>query len=279
MNKVPLISIIMPVYNGEKYLKDALDSVLKQSFSDFEVICIDDGSTDKSHEILTNYATQESRIKIIHQKNKGVIEARNNGVKQAKGTFIYFLDSDDIIDEKLLEKSYNAITAGKGDIITCRVMIFGRENKEMPLQKPTKINMAHGNCLVNVALLRKSLFDKAGGFDRAFHEGLEDYDLWLNMIYRQKATFYRIPELLFYYRLKPDSESRNAQARLHCEDLLKRLRAKYPEMLWYHKLYKLSTFFFQKRLKKNKIIFRFLRIPLFFIKQKEGPQGNGPLLP
>ena len=59
MNKVPLISIIMPVYNGEKYLKDALDSVLKQSFSDFEVICIDDGSTDKSHEILTNYETPE----------------------------------------------------------------------------------------------------------------------------------------------------------------------------------------------------------------------------
>ena len=279
MNKVPLISIIMPVYNGEKYLKDALDSVLKQSFSDFEVICIDDGSTDTSHEILTNYATQESRIKIIHQKNKGVIEARNNGVKQAKGTFIYFLDSDDIIDEKLLEKSYNAITAGKGDIITCRVMIFGRENKEMPLKKPTKINMARGNCLVNATLLRKSLFDKTGGFDRAFREGLEDYDLWCHMIYRQKASFYRIPELLFYYRLKPDSESRNAQARLHCEDLIKRLWAKYPEMLWYRKLYKLSTFFFQKRLKKNKIIFKFLKIPLFFIKQKEGTQGNRPLLP
>ena len=279
MNKVPLISIIMPVYNGEKYLKDALDSVLKQSFSDFEVICIDDGSTDKSHEILTNYATQESRIKIIHQKNKGVIEARNNGVKQAKGTFIYFLDSDDIIDEKLLEKSYNAITAGKGDIITCRVMIFGRENKEMPLKKPTKINMARGNCLVNATLLRKSLFDKTGGFDRAFYEGLEDYDLWLNMIYRQKATFYRIPELLFYYRLKPDSESRNAQALCHHEGLMQRLQTKYPEMLWYHKLYKLSTFFFQKRLKKNKIIFKFLKIPLFFIKQKEGAQGNRPLLP
>ena len=267
--KSPIISVIIPVYNAEKYLKDTLDSVLKQSFSDFEVICIDDGSTDKSNEVLKKYASKDIRITVIKQKNKGVIHARNNAVKIAKGEFIYFLDSDDVIDETLLEKSYNATISGKGEIITCRVMTFSDEIGEMILQNPTRMNMARSNCLVNAALLRKSLFDKTSGFDVAFNEGIEDYDFWLNMIYRQNAHFYRIPELLFYYRIKPKSESRNlSKAYLHGE-LMKRLYSKYPEMIWYKKLYKLSTFFFHIRRKPNKTVIRLLKLPIFSIRQKK----------
>lgn len=268
-DKSPKVTVIIPVYNAEKYLADTLRSILSQTFTNFEVICIDDGSTDKSADILSMYEKKDKRIKVVKQENKGVIVARNNAVKLAKGEFIYFLDSDDVIDERLLEKSYNAIIEGKGDIITCRVMTFGRENGEMYLPKPTKFNMARGNCLVNAALLRKSLFDKSGGFDMAFHMGLEDYDFWLNMIYRQNAHFYRIPELLFYYRIKPKSESRNlSKAHLHGE-LMKRLYSKYPEMLWYKKLYKLSTFLFQIRRQPNKTVIRLLKLPIFSIRQKK----------
>lgn len=269
---MPKISIIIPCYNAEKYIAECLDSVLSQTFKDFEIICVDDGSADNNATILAKYEKKDKRIKIITQKNRGVICARNDGVKQSQGEFLYFLDSDDIIDKTLLEKSYDAIVSGKGDIITCRVMTFGRENGEMLLPKPTKLNMSKGNCLVNAALLRRSLFNKSNGFDEAFQKGLEDYDFWLNMIYRQNAHFYRIPELLFYYRIKPQNESRNSQqARLHNGELMEILYAKYPEISKYKKLYKLMTFVFQirQKAKQNKVVFRLFKLPIFSVRQQE----------
>lgn len=265
----PKISVIVPVYNTEKYLAESLDSVIRQTFKDIEIICVDDGSTDNSSNILSKYAKKDSRIKVISQKNQGVITARNNAIKQAEGDYIYTLDSDDVIDETTLEKSYKAIIAGKGDIITCRIMCFGEQNEEMRLPKPNKINMAGGNCLVNAALFKKSLFDKSGGFDHAFDKELEDYDFWLNMVYRQNATFYRIPEILFFYRIKPAQESRNKQQSQSCNDeLMDKLRTKYPEMKRYKRLGKIISNFFQIRVKQTKTIIRILKLPVFTIKIK-----------
>ena len=104
-DKSPKVTVIIPVYNAEKYLADTLRSILSQTFTNFEVICIDDGSTDKSADILSMYEKKDKRIKVVKQENKGVIVARNNAVKLSKGEFIYFLDSDDVIDERLQEKS------------------------------------------------------------------------------------------------------------------------------------------------------------------------------
>lgn len=269
--QMPIISVVIPCYNAEKYIAECLDSVLSQTFKDFEIICVDDGSTDNSATILAKYEKKDKRIKIITQKNRGVICARNDGVKQSQGEFLYFLDSDDIIDKTLLEKSYDAIVSGKGDIITCRVMTFGRENGEMLLPKPTKLNMSKGNCLVNAALLRRSLFNKSNGFDEAFQKGLEDYDFWLNMIYRQNAHFYRIPELLFYYRIKPIQESRNKQQMLSCNaELMDMLKIKYPEIQRYKRLNKIISNFFQIRVKPTKTIIRILKLPLLSIKCQSG---------
>lgn len=98
---MPKYSIIVPVYNSEKYLDDCLNSIFKQTNQDFEVICVNDGSTDKSLDILNKY---KDEIKIINQENQGVSLARNNGVKKASGKYIIFVDSDDTIENKLLEK-------------------------------------------------------------------------------------------------------------------------------------------------------------------------------
>lgn len=263
------ISVIIPVYNVAKYLSECLDSVLAQTFSDIEIICINDGSIDNSLQILEEYQRKDNRIKVITQKNQGVVVARNNAIKQASGEFIYILDSDDIIDKTTLEKSYNAIMAGKGDIITSRVMCFGEENQEMLLLQPNKINMSRQNCLVNAALFRKSLFEKSGGFDCAFNNGLEDYDFWLNMIYRQGAHFYRIPEILFFYRIKPLEESRNfQQMQQFNKELMNALNVKYPEIKKYKKLAKFIRLFFQIRRKENKTIIRILKLPILKIKDK-----------
>lgn len=104
MNHSPKVSIIIPVYNVETYLRQCLDSLLKQTLEDFEIICVDDGSTDKSADILETYAANDHRIKIITQKNKGAGAARNVGEKEATGTYLFFMDSDDYCSSDFLGK-------------------------------------------------------------------------------------------------------------------------------------------------------------------------------
>lgn len=101
------VSVILPIYNQEKYLKKALDSLQKQSLKEVEFICVNDGSKDKSLNILEDYAQKDNRIKIINQKNQGCGQARNNGLKIAKGEYITFLDPDDWLETNALELLYN----------------------------------------------------------------------------------------------------------------------------------------------------------------------------
>ena len=98
-----MISIIIPVYNVEKYLRVCLDSVINQSYSDYEVILVDDGSTDSSPAICDEYCSKDNRFQVIHQENMGLASARNTGIRAAKGEFLYFIDSDDCIHPDLLK--------------------------------------------------------------------------------------------------------------------------------------------------------------------------------
>ena len=103
----PKISVIVPVYNVEQYLPRCIDSILAQTFTDFEVLLIDDGSTDKSGEICDNYARKDSRIQVFHKENGGVSSARNMGLEYTKGEYVQFIDSDDFIERNMFETVYN----------------------------------------------------------------------------------------------------------------------------------------------------------------------------
>lgn len=111
------ISIIIPVYNVEKYLHECLDSIINQTFKDLEIICVDDGSTDKSSEILEEYEQKDKRFTVISQPNKGVSAARNRGMQQAKGKYIMFVDSDDYIASNACELIYNSAEEKRCDIL------------------------------------------------------------------------------------------------------------------------------------------------------------------
>lgn len=100
------VSIIIPIYNTEKYIKDCLDSVVNQTLDDIEIICINDGSTDNSLKLINDYAKRDKRIKVINQENKGQGTARNIGIKESKGEYIGFVDFDDYIDLKMYEKLF-----------------------------------------------------------------------------------------------------------------------------------------------------------------------------
>ena len=117
MSTSPKVSVIIPVYNTEEYLNECLDSVVKQTLSDIEIICIDDGSTDRSMEILKQYAEKDCRFAVLSQQNSGSGAARNNGIRTARGEYVVFMDSDDYYPERMtLEKLYNAATEHDSNI-------------------------------------------------------------------------------------------------------------------------------------------------------------------
>lgn len=112
----PKISIIIPMYNVEKYLRRCLDSVKNQTFTDWTAVCVDDGSPDRSGEIAEEYAATDKRFIVVHKENGGLSDARNAGMPHARGEYIMYLDSDDFIHPQTMEIAYNAITKNKSDV-------------------------------------------------------------------------------------------------------------------------------------------------------------------
>lgn len=250
---MPAISVVIPCFNQEKYIEECFESVLAQTFTDYEVIVVNDGSTDNSLKIIKEYLDKYKKFRLIDQSNHGVVAARNRAVAEAMGTYIYPLDADDKIAPECLEKLYQAIKNGKGDIITSRVLKFGEETGEMILSSPTPCHMAVNNCLVNAALFKKSDFIESGGYDENFSLGLEDYDLWLNMVFFKKLKIYRVQEKLFFYRMKKVSESRNKQQAEHYSVLLNdKLFQKYPQMKLYRICAAIQNVFYRVTVKNNK---------------------------
>ena len=119
-NAAPKISVVMPVYNVEKYLADSLEAFINQTFKDIEIICVNDGSKDNSLSILNHYAEIDNRIVVINQENRGAGAALNRGIEATRGEYIYFFDSDDYIEVTALEKMYKKIIATNSDICICQ---------------------------------------------------------------------------------------------------------------------------------------------------------------
>ena len=126
----PKVSVVMPVYNVEPYLRQTLDSVLNQTLKEIELICVDDGSTDSSLDILKEYATKDNRITVMTQKNLYAGVARNAGLSQAKGEYLCFLDSDDFFEPEMLEESYNKAINDGADIVIWRSREYDTQTKE-----------------------------------------------------------------------------------------------------------------------------------------------------
>jgi len=113
------VSIILPIYNGEKFIKKTIDSLITQSFTQIEIICVNDGSKDNTIKILNELAEKDTRIKIIDKKNEGVWKARFDGIKNANGKYITFVDSDDFVEENYIEAMYKNIEQNQSDFVVC----------------------------------------------------------------------------------------------------------------------------------------------------------------
>ena len=125
----PKISVIIPVYNAEKYLEKCLDSILQQTFREIEVICVDDGSQDASKQILRRYASQDARVIVVEQKNMYAGVARNRGMELAKGKYLIFLDADDFFHPDMLRRAYACSEQYRADITIFNVKCFSDQTK------------------------------------------------------------------------------------------------------------------------------------------------------
>lgn len=133
------ISIIMPVYNAEKYLSRAIDSVINQSIPEWELLLIDDGSSDSSSQICDKYSIADRRIKVIHKPNEGVAKARQIGINLANGIYSIHIDSDDWVESNMLEKLYNEAISGKADIVIADYFVNTNQSEKINKQQPTSL--------------------------------------------------------------------------------------------------------------------------------------------
>ncbi|WP_395093715.1 glycosyltransferase family 2 protein [Vaginella massiliensis] len=186
MNSSPKISVIVPVYNTAAYLPKCLDSILNQTFSDFELLVVNDGSKDDSHRILEEYTQKDERVLVINKENGGLSDARNFGLDAAKGDYIAFVDSDDYIDLQMLASMLGLAEKHRSDIVFCdlvKVDEDGKEFRDLPQspQLPEKIVLQEDltifgemSCFACNKLFKRSLFEK-----HRFRKGIHFEDIEL----------------------------------------------------------------------------------------------------
>ncbi len=201
-----LISIIMPCHNAASYLEEAVASVMAQTFSAWELIVVDDGSTDRSREILQSLQTKDKRIQILRQHNQGPYPARNLGLKHARGQFVAFLDADDWWDKDFLAKMHRALEESEADLAYCgwqNVGLPGRSGEpyvppDYELEdKAERFLHAAAPWPIHAALVRRRVIDEVGGFDLTLPTCM-DYDLWLRIGVARPIRL--VPEVLAFYR-------------------------------------------------------------------------------
>lgn len=211
---MPKVSIIVPVYKVEKYLDECVESLINQTYSDFEIILVDDGSPDRCGLICDEWAVKDSRIVCVHKENGGISSARNAGLEHAAGEYIVFVDSDDYVDSKYLEILVSAMEESKADVVMCgskSVWLDHEGHAEHLPQTPTMLEgkaFAHefliwlgAYAVVWNKIFKKSLFDNI-----SFHEGRIFEDMYFTTdVIKHTKTWSIIPEQLYFYRMRKSS--------------------------------------------------------------------------
>lgn len=209
----PLISVLMPVFNGDKYLVEAIESILNQTFTNFEFIIIDDGSNDKTPEILKQFVNKDTRIKVIsNSENKGISTTLNVGLKIAIAPLIARMDADDFSYPNRLMIQYKFMQQNP-DISVCGSALKIYESLGNICIPPLEHNsikamLLYENCLYHPSVIfKKSDVLNNGGYDDYF-SGAEDYELWSRLSLKPNIRFSNIAEPLLRYRMHPDTDRR-----------------------------------------------------------------------
>lgn len=203
MNKKPLVSVIIPVYNGEAYLAQTIKTVINQTYSAIEIIIVDDGSTDKSKEIASSY----SQVRYIYQENQGVAAARNTGIFQSNGEYIALLDQDDLWTSNKLELQVKYLTSHPDiSYVLGQQKIFLESGTEKPKWlKEEHLENQIPAYFLSALLARKSVFNEVGNFSSDYKYS-NDSD-WFSRTIDLGLSFYILPELVLLKRIHGNNES------------------------------------------------------------------------
>ncbi len=207
MSTHPLISVIVPCYNQAKYLNECLESVLSQSFQNWECIIINDGSPDETEEIAQRWTAKDTRFRYLKKENGGVASARNFAIERAEGKWILPLDADDKIGQRYLEFA-SAKFSQDYNVIGCKVSHFGNTNNMRDQGDFEHIELLYSSPVCVSTLFLKSDWVKTGGFDTNLKTGLEDSEFWINLFSKCGFKFIEIDYVGLYYRIKSVSRSK-----------------------------------------------------------------------
>jgi glycosyltransferase involved in cell wall biosynthesis len=231
----PKVSVVVPCFNLAEYLDEAIDSVLAQTFQDFEILVVDDGSTDPQTKNKLS-TLNKPRVRVFLSQNKGLAGARNLAIANAQGLYILPLDADDRLAPTFLEKASAVLDERpQVGIVYSEVEWFGEKNGKWEVPPYRFPDILLDNVIVASAVFRRSDWELVGGYSTEFRSRWEDYDFWLSLIERGRVP-YRISEVLFYYRQRAgsmtDSARRTDRAPLF-ELLFHRHREMYTDNIGY----------------------------------------------
>ena len=211
----PKISVVLPVYNAEAYVDKAIESMLHQTYADFELIVINDGSTDRSLEIVRSYA--DPRIKVVSRENRGLVASLNEGIALAQGEYIARMDADDISLPQRFEKQVAlldamptvAVCGTWADVIDAQGAVKGDYTYPPINTKAIRAYVLRHNPFIHpTVMMRKNVFEKVGGYWKAFKH-VEDYELWTRIVFAYDVA--NIPEKLLHYRVTDEGVTRENQ--------------------------------------------------------------------
>lgn len=261
--KEPLVSVIVPVYNVEKYLRRCLDSVINQTYKKLEIILVDDGSTDGSNEIAQEYSRKDERVRVIKQRNLGVAAARNAGIKEATGEYLTQVDADDWVDKEYVKFLVDNTQSGRYDIVTCGEYLVYDESLFPELDRPNcrkvKKNILAVEDMfyqreVNTSswgkIYKRSLFD---GIEYPMGRWYEDLGTTYKLLLRCKTKISVNSKRLYYYIQRQGSISRRdfTQKTLDAvrviEEVASNIKSQYPELIPAVNSRKLNIYFFVLR--------------------------------
>jgi glycosyltransferase involved in cell wall biosynthesis len=202
---VSAVSVVVPCYNQAQFLTDALNSVLSQTYTNWECIIINDGSPDNTEEVALKYCSKDERFKYIYKENEDVSSARNVGIKEATGKYILPLDADDIISSNYIEEAVKVLENDDSvKLVYCKADFFGSKTGPWILDDYSLEVLLKHNMIFISTLFRKSDWFNAGGFDTNIN-GAEDWEFWISML-KNGGNVVCLPFVGFYYRQKEISK-------------------------------------------------------------------------
>lgn len=205
---MPQISVVIPCFNQGEYVAEAVESVLAQTLGDYEIIVVDDGSTDPATVAVLD-ALDYPKTRFLRTNNQGLASARNNGIGEASGVYILPLDADDRIGREYLAKA-SAVLNERRDVgfVYCLAELFGASRGKFYLNSASLEEMLLDSRIFCSAMFRKSDWAATGGYNPNMIYGWEDWDFWLSLLEIGKKP-HLIEEVMFYYRVKPGSMIRS----------------------------------------------------------------------